>query len=145
MRSTFAQFAWPPLLAAGALAWSPGAQAQLFSADYALARPQSQPMAGLSLAAGRHWFARVGFEPDLRQASSPSTHPGPAEAVSIGGGYRWNNGQSLSLQVNRPRSPDRLGLSVSYDWPRYFVRLSYDSAVTPLPQDSLRFSAGVRF
>jgi hypothetical protein len=34
---------------------------------------------------------------------------------------------------------------VSYDWPRYFVRLSYDPGLNPVMQDKLRFSAGVRF
>ena len=65
--------------------------------------------------------------------------------MRIGGGYRWSDGQSLSLHVTGGRGPERLGLSVSYDWPRYFVRLSYDSGLNPVPQDRLRFSAGVRF
>ena len=42
-------------------------------------------------------------------------------------------------------APQRLGLSVSYDWPRYFVRLAYDPKANFLPQDSLKLSAGMRF
>jgi hypothetical protein len=65
----------------------------------------------------------------------------------VGGGYRWANGQSLSLQLSRGRGAgQRLGLAVNYDWPHYFVRFAYDqSGLTLTPQDSLRFSAGVRF
>jgi len=164
MRSALSPRAWLPLLAAGVLAWAQGAGAQGFSADYELARPgavAAEPEtpgrtgmfnlgpvrinpafhadpgfsgAGLSLDAGRHWFAQIGF------GRSVST-----DVLNIGGGYRWNDGRSLSLQLNRGRSTERLGLSVSYDWPRYFVRLTYDSKLAPIPQDSLRFSAGVRF
>ena len=47
------------------------------------------------------------------------------------------------LPTGRPAQ--RLGLAVSYDWPRYFVRLAYDSKADFTPQDRLRLSAGVRF
>lgn len=174
MRSHAVSLAWVPILAAGALAW-PGAQAQGFAADYGLSRPgvlavepavagrvgmfnlgrvrinpafQSDPGysgAGLSLEAGRNWFAQVGFGRSLQLDAALPGGPSSADVLKIGGGYRWNNGQSLSLQLDRGRASDRLGLSVSYDWPRYFVRLSYDSALLPAPQDSFRFSAGVRF
>ncbi|MES2050358.1 MAG: hypothetical protein V4455_00275 [Pseudomonadota bacterium] len=40
---------------------------------------------------------------------------------------------------------ERLGLSVSYDWPRFFVRMAWDPKVNFTPQDMLRLSAGVRF
>ena len=66
-------------------------------------------------------------------------------ALRIGGGYRWSDGQSLALHVTGGRGPDRLGLSVSYDWPRYFVRLSYDPRLNLVPAETLRFSAGIRF
>jgi hypothetical protein len=39
----------------------------------------------------------------------------------------------------------RLGLSVAYDWPRYFVRLAYDPKANFTPQDMWRLSTGVRF
>ncbi len=39
----------------------------------------------------------------------------------------------------------RLGLSVGYDWPRYFVRFAYDPKVNFTPQDMWRLSTGVRF
>lgn len=171
MRSIRPPSSWLPLLAAAGL-WAPGAAAQTFSADYHLSRPAEpasgpQPWsgtfnlgrlhvgpalqadteysgAGLSLAAGRSWFAQVSVGHSLQQ---PMGFNGAAvnDAVRIGGGYRWGDGQSLSLHVTGGRAPDRLGLAVSYDWPRYFVRLSYDTGLNPVPQDRLRFSAGVRF
>lgn len=163
MRSASAFPALLPLLAAGALAWPLGAAAQGFAADYGLSpnRPalfnlgpvRFNPVfetdarysgAGLSMQAGRNWFAQVGAGRSLQlNPSLPAS--AAADVVNITGGYRWSDGQSLSLQLNRARTAERLGLSVSYDWPRYFVRLTYDSTLAPVPQDSLRFSAGIRF
>jgi hypothetical protein len=40
---------------------------------------------------------------------------------------------------------ERLGLSVAYDWPVYFVRLAWDPQVNFTPQDMLRLSVGRRF
>lgn len=39
----------------------------------------------------------------------------------------------------------RLGFSVGYDWPRYFVRVAYDPLVNFSTQDMLRLSVGTRF
>lgn len=162
-----------PLLAASAMAWPQAARAQAFSADYDISRPVAPAAdpaaggravfglgnvhigaalqadaefsgAGLSLAAGRNWFAQVSVGRSLQQVNG-LTGSTPNDALRIGGGYRWSDGQTLSLHVTGNRGPERLGLSVSYDWPRYFVRLSYDPGLNPLPQDRLRFSAGVRF
>jgi hypothetical protein len=169
MRSLIAPVAWLPLLTAAALVWPQDASAQAFSADYGLSPRRAglnlgpvrvAPMlqadarfsgAGLSVDAGRDWFARIGVGRELQQTPALSMGPGSAQVLSIAGGYRFGGGQALSLQLSRGAA-DRLGLSVSYDWPRYFVQLSYDTALTPspslsaLPQDSkLRFSAGVRF
>ncbi|HSV35459.1 MAG TPA: hypothetical protein VLI46_07875 [Ramlibacter sp.] len=147
MRSAFTLSAWLPLLAAGAFACPLQASAQAFAADYGLAPSRGEaPGVGLSVQAGRNWFARVGAESGM----SPHPHglgiPSAASfpVVNIGGGYRWGDGRSLSLQLNRGTG-QRLGLSLSYDWPRYYMRLSYDSSFAPAPQDSLRLSAGVRF
>ena len=96
---------------------------------------------GLSLEAGQDWFARVGLGRSLQAISGPE---GTA-VVSLAGGYRWGDGQALSMQLTRANGQDRLGLAVSYDWPRYFVRFSYDPKLNYVPQDTLRFSAGVRF
>jgi len=173
MRSAFTSITWLPLLAAGALVWPIGASAQAFSADYGLAAsnpPPTEPLAllrtglfklgsvgfgpalradarfsgaGLSVTAGQNWFAQVAVGRSLQQVSDlPGTS---ADALSIAGGYRWSNGQSLSLQVTGSRGADRLGLSVGYDWPRYFLRLSYDSRLNLVPVETLRFSAGMRF
>ncbi len=101
--------------------------------------------AGLSLQAGQNWFAQVGVGNSIQSTIGISGALVSSE-VMVGGGYRWGDGQSLSLQVNRGQGLEsRLGLSVSYDWPRYFVRLSFDAGLNPVPADKLRFSAGVRF
>jgi len=172
MRSRLTSLAWLPLVAVAAFALPGRAGAQGFSVDYGISRPApaAEPVqygggifnlgsvrigpalqadaqfsgAGLSLAAGQNWFAQVSVGRSLQHL------PGMSDAVStdalrIGGGYRWGDGQSLSLQVTGGRGPQRLGLAASYDWPRYFVRLSYDTGLNPAPQDRVRFSAGVRF
>lgn len=158
------------LLVVAMLAASQLAAAQGFSADYGLvggAVSQAEPAggyragpleigavrlgpslqadrqfsgAGLSLAAGQNWFAQVAVGRSLQQ--NPVL-PGVAasDAIRVGGGYRWSDGQTLSLQVSRGQA---LGLQLSYDWPHYFVRLSYDSRLNLNPPD-LRFSAGMRF
>ena len=40
---------------------------------------------------------------------------------------------------------NRFGLSVGYDWPRYFVRVAWDPQVNFTAQDMLRLSVGTRF
>lgn len=119
------------------------AHAQGFRADYALTHGAGDPGAVLTLQADRNWYGRVG----LTQGPVSALTPAAANAiVNVGGGYRWANGQSLSLQLSKGRGPgQRLGLAVDYDWPHYFVRFSYDQGLTLAPQDSLRLSAGVRF
>ena len=42
-------------------------------------------------------------------------------------------------------SISRFGLSVGYDWPRYFVRVAWDPQVNFTAQDMLRLSVGTRF
>ena len=39
----------------------------------------------------------------------------------------------------------RTGLSVAYDWPRWFVRLTYDPKANFTPQDLWRLALGTRF
>lgn len=40
---------------------------------------------------------------------------------------------------------EKTGLSIAYDWPRWFLRLSYDPNANFTPQDLWRLSAGTRF
>jgi hypothetical protein len=40
---------------------------------------------------------------------------------------------------------DAVGLGVTYDWPKYFVRLTYDPKVNFSQQDMTRISSGFRF
>jgi hypothetical protein len=127
--------------------------AQGFSADYDLMRfaaaagvrlapTEGLGAGGLTVQAGRTWFGQVGVS---QVPSNPLTQL-PGDTINVGGGYRFGDGQSLSLQFSRARGPaQRLGLAVSYDWPRSFVRFSYDQGLNLTPQDNLRFSAGVRF
>jgi hypothetical protein len=67
---------------------------QLSSAGYGNGR-------GLSLQAGQQWFARVGVGRSL-----------DSEGVSLGGGYRFSDGQALSMLVTRQLGQERLGLAV---------------------------------
>jgi len=148
------------LLAAGlALACLQG-NAQVLSPDYALTVPallsepdppssatlllwgpvrlagmESATGSGLSLEAGRKWFARAGVGRSLE-----------TDFVSLGGGYRFPAGDALSMHVTRQLGQEGLGLAVRYDWHRSYLRLSYEMPVRAhgLP-DRLRFSAGVRF
>ena len=39
----------------------------------------------------------------------------------------------------------RFGVSVVYDWPRYFMRVAWDPLVNFTQQDMLRLSVGTRF
>lgn len=171
MRSALTHPLWLPLVAAGALVCPQDGKAQAFSADYGLSRPGLGPAgqdasmrfslgpvrigralqsptglsgAGLSLQAGSNWFAQIELKPRL-EAELRLPRPGSHGVLSLAGGYRWGDGQSLSLHVSGGHGADRLGLSLSYDWPRYFVRLGYDSRLQPAPRDKLRLSAGLRF
>ncbi len=90
---------------------------------------------GLSLQAGERWFARVGVGRSLE-----------TDVVSMGGGYRFANGQALSMHVTRQLGQERLGLAVRYDWTHSYLRLAYEAPLRPMGGvDTLRFSAGVRF
>jgi hypothetical protein len=173
MSSAIAPLTCFPLLAAAALVWPHDGHAQMFSADYGFSRPGAGlagmdaptrrtlfnlgpvrvvpalqagtrfSSAGLSFETGRNWSAQVGLGRSVQPGLSLS-NAGSNGVLSIAGGYRWSDGQSLSLQLIGG-GPERLGLSASYDWPRYFVRLSYDTGLKPVPEDNLRFSAGLRF
>lgn len=90
--------------------------------------------AGLSLEASQQqWFGRVAVGRTVE-----------LDMLSLGGGYRWRDGQSLSMQLTHSRQ-EGLGLSMRYDWPRYYLRLSYDPRPANAASDTLRFSAGIRF
>ena len=56
---------------------------------------------------------------------------------------------TVDLLLKRGRveneSIERAGLSVAYDWPRWFLRLSYDPKVNFTPQDMWRLAFGTRF
>jgi hypothetical protein len=124
-------------------AWSTGVDADLvprpslFSLGpvrFAPAYAYGGTGAGLSLEAGRQWFARVGVGRSL-----------DSEVVSVGGGYRWPDGQALSMQLTHALAHERTGLALRYDWPRYYLRVGYDTRLRDGNAETLRFSAGVRF
>jgi hypothetical protein len=156
MRAHWISAVFALALAAGL---APDARAQGAGADYALTRPAlldpeltpvapllslgpvrlasagSTTGAGLSLEAGQQWFARVGLGRSLS-----------VDTVSIGGGYRFGDGQALSMHVTRQLGQERLGLAVRYDWSRAYLRMSYEAPLRPASgADMLRFSAGMRF
>ena len=149
-----------PLLAGAFLGAAALAHAQPLSADYTLtapawlAEPELMPRvplaalgparlsaagsptgSGLSLEAGEKWFARAGIGRSLDN-----------DVLSVGAGYRFGQGEALSMHVTRQFGQERLGLAVRYDWQRSYLRLSYEQPLrTPGAIDRLRFSAGVRF
>jgi hypothetical protein len=96
--------------------------------------PSAAAGGGLSLETGKHWFGRFTVGRSVE-----------TDIVAIGGGYRWRDGESVSLQLSRGRGQDRLGLAVRYDWPRYYLRFGFDPKPFEGAQDMLRFSAGMRF
>jgi hypothetical protein len=151
MRNTTLPLAGLPLLAAGVLVWPSHGMAQTFTANYEIASPAWQIRGdssggGLSVQAGRTWFGQVGLGRTMNPTPPLPGQNATSEVVNVGGGYRWSDGQSLSMQLSKGgNAGQRLGLAVSYDWPRYFVRLSYDGGLSPVPQENLRFSAGMRF
>ena len=134
---TASRFSALLLFAAAALACASSASAQGLSQYSLRLGPEVRSGGGLSLEAGERWFARVGTGAGTSVAFD-------SDRLTLGGGYRFAPNESLSMQVLRGRS-DRLGLAVRYDWSSYYLRLSYDRRWTESPQDTLRFSAGVRF
>ncbi|MBI2768589.1 MAG: hypothetical protein HYX47_03105 [Burkholderiales bacterium] len=92
--------------------------------------------------AGDNWYGGLGLAQRSAQGS-PLMQLQVREVPALSGGYRWDERHSLSLQL--VPTGRRMGLAVSYDWPRYFVRLAYDPKANFMPQDTLRLSAGVRF
>jgi hypothetical protein len=149
-----------PLIAGVLLAVAALAQGQVLAPDYTLtspawlAEPELVPRvplaamgpvrlaatgsltgSGLSLEAGEKWFARAGIGRSLDN-----------DVLSVGAGYRFPQGDALSMHVTRQFGQERLGLAVRYDWHRSYLRLSYEQPLrTPGAVDRLRFSAGVRF
>lgn len=145
MRSPLRSIATAAFALAIAVGFPGEAHAQIFEADYQLVR-QHSPVR-FTIHTGSSWFGQVDVERSTLQQlpGNPRNHP---DIVNLGAGYRFSNGQSLSLQLSHGhgRGPgQRLGLAVNYDWPQYFVRFSYDQGINLVPQDNLRFSAGVRF
>ena len=66
--------------------------------------------------------------------------------MSLGGGFRFMDGDALSMSVTRQLGQERLGLAVRYDWRQAYLRLSYDQPLRSQgAAERLRFSAGVRF
>jgi hypothetical protein len=111
-------------------------QALLTAGPWQLSTATSTTGGGLSLQAGQQWFARVGLGRSLESS----------DTMSVGGGYRFLDGQALSMHVTRQFGQERLGLAVRYDWTRTYLRLAYEAPLRPLNGvDTLRFSAGVRF
>jgi hypothetical protein len=91
--------------------------------------------AGLSLQAGQEWFARAAVGSTLK-----------GDLASIGGGYRFRDGDALSMHVTRQLGQEGLGLAVRYDRAAAYLRLSYESRLGQVGQaEMLRFSAGMRF
>ncbi len=134
-----------PVVPAGLADSDPGSPAAMFSLGQLRIGSAVPGGTGLAFEAGQSWYARLGMGRTIAQPAALGLRGESVDLFAVGGGYRWTNGQSLSLQLLRGNRQQRLGLAVSYDWPSYFLRLDYDAGASVMPQDSLRFSAGVRF
>lgn len=81
-----------------------------------------------------------GSLPGLRQTSLQLVY---------GAALADNQQLSIGLASSRGEwagvSTQRLGLSVRYGWPQYFVQLGYDAKAGPLVPDGWRLTAGTRF
>ncbi len=60
-------------------------------------------------------------------------------------GERWTVDLLFKQGTVEERYIRRLGLSVGYDWARWFARVAWDPLVNFTPQDMLRLSVGRRF
>lgn len=67
-------------------------------------------------------------------------------------GTRWAGNQSMKFGLSAISgwepvggSQQRVGLSVGYDWPSYFVKVAYDPQVNFTARDEVRVSWGTRF
>jgi hypothetical protein len=110
-------------------------QALLNAGPLQLAAATSTDGSGLSLQAGHRWFARVGVGRSL-----------DSDTMSVGAGYRFSDGDALSMHVTRQLGQERLGLAVRYDWTRTYMRFAYETPLHTINgSDRVRFSAGVRF
>jgi len=135
----------------------------------------------LAAEAGTRWFAGGGLgRTNLRNYANLNFDPN--DAVTLYGGYRWNDADSLSVQLVRDNrlNPDqqnlhfiwrnhladgerftidllarqgtvddrfvrRAGLSLNYEWTRWFARVAWDPKVNFTAQNMLRLSTGARF
>lgn len=135
----------------------------------------------IGLETGERWFMGAGLgRTNLRD--SVSLNFDPNDSLSLSGGYRWPDSQSISFLLVRDNrlNPDqrhlhliyrqplaeqhrltldlllksglvdgeaieRTGLSLTYDWPRWFVRVSYDPKANFTSQDLWRLAVGTRF
>lgn len=108
------------------------------------------PVATVESSSG--WYASAGLAQSPRTPSSISPVYGLSRASTVTAGFRWSPDASLSFAVTRATglaaggaSVQRLGLSVRYDWPTYYVRIGLDPSLETLPRDRLRLSAGFSF
>jgi hypothetical protein len=130
---------------------------------------------------GQTWFAGLAFgRTNLRDSLSLNFDPN--DMVTLSGGYRWSEINSLSFQLVRDnrlhpdqqhlhliyRTPlpdarrltvdvlfkrglvddeptERTGLTVTHDWPRWFIRAAWDPKTNFTSQDLLRLVVGTRF
>lgn len=135
----------------------------------------------LSVETGDTWYAGVGLgRTNLRDSFSLNFDPN--DSLTLSGGYRWHESESLGFMLVRDnrlhtdqqhlhliyRTPlpqghrltvdvlfktglvddqpiARTGLALTYDWPRYFVRVAYDPQVNFTAQNMLRLVLGTRF
>jgi hypothetical protein len=106
------------------------------------------PNDAITLAAGRRWSG--GDALMLQLIADNREHPDQRHLH-----LNWRSNRpgherlTLDLLAKQGTVEDqrirRLGVSATYDWPRWFVRVAWDPKVNFTPQDMLRLSAGSRF
>jgi len=107
------------------------------------------PNDAITLAAGRHWEG--GDALMLQLIADNREHPDQRHLhLNWRGSRPGHERLTLDLLAKQGTLDDgqhirRLGVSATYDWPRWFVRVAWDPKVNFTPQDMLRLSGGARF
>jgi len=107
------------------------------------------PNDAITLQAGRRWAG--GDALTLLLVADNREHPDQRHLhLNWRGSRPGHERLTLDLLAKRGTLDDgqriaRLGVSATYDWPRWFLRAAWDPKVNFTAQDMLRLSAGARF
>lgn len=125
-------------------------------AGVGLGRTNLRPYTNLNFDPNDAWMASAGYRWSSVQSVSfqvvrdNRNNPDQQHVHAL---YRMGlpNGQRLTLDVLfksglvEDQFTRRTGLSVTYDWPKFFTRVAYDPIINFTPQAMWRVSVGTRF